>query len=532
MKKIISVLLAAALVMSLAGCSFTDGLKEKFASFADSGAENKDETDNTDGTDGGSETNDITLGILDFDTFNPIMTKSTTVRDVCGFMYEPLFGMDDTMRTIPVLAESYVIAPDGTNITINLKHGVIWHDGSELQSDDAAYTISYIMTTENSYRELLEPVLSIATPDAYTVIVSFKRSVPDAVSLFIFPIAQNNSLSSTGTDFNPVGTGPFKFVYVNGREWLEAFDGHHDKRAEIDRVNLIFVPDAQKFVSLFNANEIDIANSDILDMSSYMPKSNATVSDFTSNTAVIAGFNTSNPMFSDALTRQAVSIMFDRDAITKNIFFSRASASDYAINPQSWLSFETRTKLRSDTWSASQLLKNAGWEMTDTGTYYRTSPKLTYLTFSILVNSDNGAHINTANAISQTLAANGINAGVVSCPTDEFNKRLAAHNYDMFVGEMNILPNNDMTAVAGSGGNLFGYANADVDTLIWQLGTVQNEADVTAVSSGLFELIHSEAPFATICFLKKSLVTSAKIKRGACPSIQAYIRNTEDWSVK
>ncbi|MGN1116819.1 MAG: ABC transporter substrate-binding protein, partial [Candidatus Ornithomonoglobus sp.] len=453
--KIISVLIVLSLAAGLCSCTAVDYISGTIGRLVSTKEENPEDT----GAEGTAEeetkeiSNDITVGVIDYDTFNPLWTTSQTVRDVCGFIYEPLFGIDATMRTMGVLAQDYTIGADGASLTINLKQGVLWHDGTEFNADDVIYTVNTIKEGNTRYTALVEPVTGIWKNDAYTVCISFSRSVPDSVSLFIFPIVKNNSLYSAGQDFKPVGTGPFRYVYSGGATYLEAFEEHHDGRAQLDRVNIEFPADLAKYRSLFNANELDIADSEMLDMSTFMPKSNSNVTDYTSNTMVFAGFNTSNAKLSGALTRQAISLLIDRDYITTNIYYSRAASSDYAINPQSWLSFETRTKLRADTWSAAQLLAQDGWTADSRGIYYKQiNGRLTYLTLTILVNADSEQRVAVADQLAQWLNNNGITARVNSCSYTQFNAMIAAHNYDMFVGETELLPNNDMTSLTGSAG--------------------------------------------------------------------------------
>lgn len=528
-RRIIAALFAAALSAGLCSCAAVDAARDMIASFTAAAPETGGEPEAD--TAAREVSNDITVGVVDYDTFNPIWTASPTARDVCGFIYEPLFGIDSTMRTMGVLAESYVIGADGASLTINLKRGVLWHDGSELNADDVIYTVNAIRSGNTRYTPLTEPISGIWKNDAHTVCVSFSRSVPDSVSLFIFPIAKQNSLGSVERDFVPIGTGPFRYVSSGG--YLEAFEEHHGGRAKLDRVNIEFLTDTDKYRSLFGANELDIANSEMLDMSTFMPKSNANVTDYTSNTMVFAGFNTASAKLSGARTRQAISLLIDRDAVSTNIYYSRAASSDYAINPQSWLSFETRTKLRSDAWSAAQLLTRDGWTADSRGIYFKEiNGRAVYLTVNILVNAESDSRRAVAEQIAQWLTNNGIPAKVEAVESAAFTARVAALNYDIFIGEKELLPNNDMTSMTGSAGNYFGYAGEEMDTLIWQLGTVQLEADVQTVSNKLYELIHTEVPLAPICFLKKSLVTSAKIKGGYNPSIQGFVRETENWTVK
>lgn len=249
---------------------------------------------------------------------------------------------------------------------------------------------------------------------------------------------------------------------------------------------------------------------------------------------VFLGFNTRKAQLTDAATRRAVSMLIDRDSIVTHIYFSRASAADYAINPQSWLNFDTRTRITDDRMGAEQLLRSAGWRLdSGNGTYYREmSGKLVYFNVEIIVNSDSAARVAVAEEISGKLHTVGVNADVVECSYEEYNARISAGNYDMFVGETELLPNNDLTPLIGSAGNYFFYGSSEIDTLLQQMGTVKLESDVKSVSISLYEKVRDESPFAPICFMKKSLVSGSKIKYGVNPSISGYVRETEKWGVK
>lgn len=42
--------------------------------------------------------NSISVGLLDFDTFNPLLTKSETVKECMEFVYEPLLNLTKNCR--------------------------------------------------------------------------------------------------------------------------------------------------------------------------------------------------------------------------------------------------------------------------------------------------------------------------------------------------------------------------------------------------------------------------------------------------
>ncbi len=523
MKKIFATMLAAILCISLCSCSASEAISGYLAGLRSETTETEQAEEAENKTE---VSNDITIGLIDFDTYNPILTKSPTVRDLCGFIFEPLFGMDSSMRTIPVLAESYKTGADGMSLTVKLKQGVLCHDGSVLIAPDVVYTVNAIKNYGNNYTNLVEPVSGVWAYDNFTVCFEFSRPVPDAVSLLLFPVIKQGSMKTDR--FEPIGTGPF---FKSG-DTLLRFTEHHDTLSVLDRVNIRSIPDKDKYVSLFNANELDITTSELIDMTTFMPKSNANVKNFVTNTMVFAGFNTKSKIFSDARTRQAVSMLIDRESVASHIYYSRAAASRYALNPDAWNSFETQHKLRPDETSAAALLSESGWETDERGMYYKSGRTATYFTVNILVNGDSTERVKIAENLAKKMNTIGMNTRVTECTSDELNARISALNYDMFIGERDLLPNNDITPFVGSSGNYFGYSNTVVDALIAQLATVQFESDIRAVSQSLYETVYTESPFSPICFLKKSVVTGAKIKYGVNPSIEGIVRESENWGVK
>ena len=82
-------------------------------------------------------------------------------------------------------------------------------------------------------------------------------------------------------------------------------------------------------------------------------------------------------------------MLIDRDTIVTHIYFSRAQAADYAMNPSSWLNFDTRAKLSDDMQGAETLFREAGWRPDANGIYYREMERrLVYFQVEILVNRD------------------------------------------------------------------------------------------------------------------------------------------------
>jgi len=180
-------------------------------------------------------------------------------------VYDPLFERDVNMEptTEFALAEGWEWNDDATVLTIKLRQGIKFHDGSDFDAVDVKYNIDWQLDPENNAPDLTQfgPVDSVEVVDDYTVQVTFTDPYPDAVALWvsclngIVPEDSHGERSEekgvagfAGTDLSraPIGTGPFKFVeWVSGSHiTLEKFDDYWVEGVPaVDRVVFEIIPD-------------------------------------------------------------------------------------------------------------------------------------------------------------------------------------------------------------------------------------------------------------------------------------------------
>ena len=469
--------------------------------------------------------NSITVGVVELDTYNPLTTNSPTMKNMLGFMFEPLFLADDNFNAENVLASDYAVSPDGKNIRITIKNNIVWHDNSPFTSNDVVYTIKCLLNQETNYSYLTSDIVSATAIDNYTVSVNFKRPLPNPKLLMSFPIIKNGSFKD---DFKPIGTGPFYLSY----DRLRAYENYHGNKPQLEYIEIMSVPDNEKFNSLFNASVIDIADSDMINMSEYMPRSNAKIYDYCSNEMVYVGFNCESKVFSKCETRKSVSAVIDRREIVSHIYFSRAKAVNYPVNPKFSFYPSNSGNLLKDDGTAEKTMKDAGWKKDKNGTYfYADNVGMTYFSVNILANSDDIQCMKTASAISESMTEMGMKNTLITCPTQEFNDRILYGNYDMYIDKITLLQNNDLSPLLSSG-NKLNFSDEETDILLMQTATVSNPEESKAIYDKLLSRIKEIAPIAPVCFLKESLITSAKLKSGVIPYMPLTVARTENWSIQ
>lgn len=527
MKKIVSMLLSAIILISLTGCEFLDTLRGEYEESAE---------EMTAGEVAPPEiSNSISIGIIDHDTFNPLLTTSETVKEAMEFVYEPLFDIDEKMRPVPVLAESYTVSPDGRTFEIKLRSDVTWHDGSRFTALDAAYTIKQIRSGITAYTDHVLNIADYTGIDDDKLRITLNYAVPDFVTLLTFPIVQYRTDMSGSKNFIPIGTGPFCYNSqpTSGRLLFTAYDGYYGGRAQIDSITAYMIPSLDKYESMFEASEIDLMTGDTADLSEYSPRGSANVNEYTTNRMTYLGFNTRNPLFTGVNTRKGISKLIDKDNIVNSVIYSRGVAVDAPINPSSIYNYDTNTKFRRDELTAASLLGDDGWGTNDDGDYERTvNGTKQILSFTVLTDSDNAEKTAVANRIAEMFNEFGIGTEVVAVPYDDYRNRVNTANFDVVVDEITLPPNNDLSMLISSAGNSFGYVNTSLDTLVGQMGITYDEEQLKELYRSYGTAVTDETPFTALFFRKGIVMSGAKIKTPIVPSITRHFRNVNEWSVK
>ena len=101
----------------------------------------------------------LSVGVYNFDTYNPIATQSQSVTQVSALIYDGLMRKKGDYTMVPCLAQSYSVSDSGLVYTFNLRRDAAWHDGGGFDAYDVDYTVKMIQELENSpYKDRLANV--------------------------------------------------------------------------------------------------------------------------------------------------------------------------------------------------------------------------------------------------------------------------------------------------------------------------------------------------------------------------------------
>ena len=171
-----------------------------------------------------SQKTDVTAAMsVDFMTMDPMDTSDTLSGGVQRLIMDGLFGFDDEMKIIPLLAESYEANEDATEYVIHLRQGISFSDGTPLNAEAAKANFDRWGDKELGLKRttlLCNVLKSTEAVDEYTVKVTLTEPFGAFVATLAHPacVLMSPQVIEQGKEAcaeRPVGTGQYLF-----KEWI------------------------------------------------------------------------------------------------------------------------------------------------------------------------------------------------------------------------------------------------------------------------------------------------------------------------
>ena len=282
----------------------------------------------------------------------------------------------------PHLAESWDVA-DGTTVTLKLRWGVKFHDGSDFDANVVKWNLERAITHPKSTAKLqVAAIDAIDVVDSHTVRLKLKAPSPslfvnltsDAKYVSMMSKVHHDKVGDEGVTREAVGTGPFKFA-----EWkpsshvrYERFDGYWQQGADgkplpyPDAIELRFQPDPNVALVQMRSGELDLSPT-VLGRDIATIKSNPQLVYREApwqSTVYCLGFNArpDGKFAGDQMkkVRQAAMYALDRDAMAKALGFGIGEPAGYLLAPGQLGYDETLPKYTFDLAKAKALMAEAG----------------------------------------------------------------------------------------------------------------------------------------------------------------------------
>jgi ABC-type transport system substrate-binding protein len=328
------------------------------------------------------------------DDFNPFDTNSfTRTENTASFTYEPLFQfntLDSSAAPIPWLATGYAWSNGNKTLTLNLRQGVKWSDGTPFTSADVAYTFQLVTGDQAANSFGVPTPTNISTPDANTVTMTFAAAQSaNFVAIgneLIVQKAQWSSISGPDkaviTGEKAIGTGPYVLDSFSPQDVkYKANPGFWGGAPKVGEISVPLYSSNDAATLALSSGQIDLAGNDINNvLSTFVAKDQAhnhlfqTTQPYfpASNTVVLMLNNkdSKSPFLGDAKVRKAISAALDRQSMATQCetnYELPASSSGGLTLPidQSFLNSSTTNDLKAspDQATVQSIMQGDGFAM-------------------------------------------------------------------------------------------------------------------------------------------------------------------------
>ncbi len=285
-------------------------------------------------------------------------------------IFDRLVTYDDKLKPQPMLAESWDLSPDYTQIQLHLRQGVTWHTGRDFTSDDVKWNFVRVQDPGAGYGDFAAQsawFTTIDTPDKYTVVLKSDQPRPAMFDFFQqFNMEDQNIMTGPDAKTKASGTGPFMFV-----EWAP---GDHitvsknpnywqSGRPYLDSIVASIRSGDQPGLAALEGGQIDLLRTgSVRDVARLQADPTYQVFLHPSpGTFYEMAFLTSVPPFDNKLVRQAFNWAIDRQRLAHEVFLDFAQPIDLQWSASSPAYDASKNQTYTfDTDKAKSLLQQAG----------------------------------------------------------------------------------------------------------------------------------------------------------------------------
>src|SRR5881409_2863490 len=320
----------------------------------------------------------------DPDILDPTLARTYVGRIVFSHICEKLYEIDEGLRISPQLAAALpAIADGGRTVTIRLRAGVKFNDGTPMDADAVKFSLDRHRTLKGSNRASeLAPVETVEVVDPLTVRLRLKApysplvaQLTDRAGMPLSPTAVNKLGDKFGTA--PVCVGPWQFAerVAQDRIVVEKSAHYFDPgQAKFDKIVFRIIPDDNVRLANLRSGDIDVmhmvspTDATAIKREGRFEVSNVTGLGYNGITINLrnksgktqAPGNLGTPLANDPRVREALEYSIDREALNQVAWEGQYTPGCTPIPPISIFFDKSRKCPTRDVARAKKLLADAG----------------------------------------------------------------------------------------------------------------------------------------------------------------------------
>jgi peptide/nickel transport system substrate-binding protein len=433
---------------------------------------------------------------MDIATFDPAFSQNFNERFAYYAIFNTLVGYDEDFNLVPELAEDWETSANGKTLTLHLRQGVTFHDGTPFNAEAVKWNLDRLLdeSVNSPLRASLTPPLqTVRAVDDTTVELSMETAWrPLLAALGERPgfMVSPTAVEKLGDDFgvNPVGTGPFEFVsYVQDSELkLKRYQDYWDSdNVYLDSITFKNAPEQQVQLTMLRTGEAHIADAVTPQLAGTVANDPAVqILEAETGNWYALQMDVDKPPFDKLELRQAIAHATNREGVQSAIFRDKARVATGPIGIGWAYSDEDADPMYPfDIAKAKELVEQAG--ATGTTVDYINSSESDYQAIVQLL-QDGYSQI-------------GLNLNVDTVPSADYYDQVLEDelNWSLTQWTPRADPDGLLRILFHSGGsqNTTGYSNPEVDRLLDEAAGITDTAEAAPIYQEVQDIVERDAPY-------------------------------------
>lgn len=480
--------------------------------------------------------NNLRIGIIEFDNLNPILSNNKNVHDVSRLIFDPLFSLTEDYKLQPKLGIEYSKI-DNTTYIIKLREDVRWQDGNKFDSSDVIFTIDMIKKEENNsaYYYNVANISSLEEIDEYTIRITIDKEIPYFEYNLIFPIVSSKyfteeNFKAESKNQKIVGTGLFYVSDISSSSILlkKNVNGWDSKRLNLESIDLKLYESLSKTLNAFKAGDIDIFTTSNRKIEDYLKNTSYNKKEYINRDYCYLILNCKNNVLSNKEVRQAINSAINKEQIIKDVYAGKYNISNFSLDFGSFVYDKNNTTIAYDKNVAKGLLVDNGWKYSSKKWRKTVNYRYLKIELSLLVNKDNSNLVKVANNIKEQLESVGIMVNIKEVKSEAFNRYLKNKQYDIVLSSSNYGYSPALNKYFGND-NLANYRNEEIINILEEVESITDENELKKKYTRITEIYNDEVPYISLFYNTNTMIYSSNLKGTINPNSYNLFYGIDSW---
>lgn len=455
---------------------------------------------------------EITLGIAEFDTINPILSNNKHVQEISKIIFEPLLEIDSEYKIKNCIAKDWAKTSQTTYL-IKIRDDIKWSDGQALTVDDVIFTIDILKKTPSIYAYNVQYVIRADKIDENSLQITLDHEIPFFEYNLIFPIMSKNyyegqDFATTEKNNMPVGSGKYKIVKNDGEGiTLNKNENYYESELSLETINIGKYANLGELYNAFKLGKVDIITTTNINIEDYIGTIGYNKKEVAGREYDYLAINTQNQVLANKEVRRAIAYAINRENIVSSVFNNKYKTIDYPLDYGNWLRGQEGDKTYNPG-EAKRLLEEGGWALKNNRWQKVENYRTLTINLRLVVQATNQTRVTVAEMIKTNLEEVGIRVSIVKASDSQYQNYLQNKNYDMILTGTTESANPSLeTYISASN-----YNNEEVNTILNEIKNITDENLLKEKYTRLRQIFNEEQPFIGLYSSYYAVMSSLTLK--------------------